>query len=368
MIAFSHGRQQYLTIIVMNTSLKTELLKKVKQLPILEVADSLGVTVKNKQAMCFTGHDKATPSLSFRPQTNRWKCFGACGKGGDGIQLVREILGLDFISAVDWLGSTFKLGLVSESNQLKSRIHAQSPGPYLPKSESTGEWFPDPEVYSWFLDRCGEIKDSLGLSYLESHAISNDAAKHFNLRELRKPEKAFDSLVKEWGIERIKRCGITRNSKFGPSLLWNRYTLLFPFFEGGSITYIQGRPLGGDIKYLNLKGITKPLFNQDKLLTMRPGDVIHICEGVPDALSLETCGLNAVAVLGATSFLPQWVELFLKFRIVVCPDGDRGGETFEKTITKFFLRRSKGIKTLHIPEGMDVAAVLAQIKNKNVTD
>ena len=39
-------------------------LSPIKQIPIIEVAKRLGIQVRGTKAMCFSGHDKASPSLS----------------------------------------------------------------------------------------------------------------------------------------------------------------------------------------------------------------------------------------------------------------------------------------------------------------
>ena len=40
--------------------------------------------------------DEASPTLSFHKSRNIWRCFGACGKHGDGIALIMQRKGLDF--------------------------------------------------------------------------------------------------------------------------------------------------------------------------------------------------------------------------------------------------------------------------------
>ena len=83
----------------------------IKRISIMEVAARLGIKVSRNKAMCFMGHDKLTPSLTFTLRTNSWKCFGACGKSGDGIQLVREKLECDFRTALAWFESEFRVDL-----------------------------------------------------------------------------------------------------------------------------------------------------------------------------------------------------------------------------------------------------------------
>jgi DNA primase len=143
-------------------------------------------------------------------------------------------------------------------------------------------------------------------------------------------------------------------------LIWGTYAILFPFYDSGQISYIQARMFDGDIKFLNLRGIVKPLFNVNRLRGLPSGQTVHLCEGVPDAIALESQNLFAVGVLGATSFRAEWVDLFLKFKVVVLGDGDAAGAKFTKDISKFFISRGKPVQCMSLPEGKDVADVLTQ--------
>lgn len=47
-------------------------LSPLKRIPIIDVAKRLGIPVRGTKAMCFMGHDKASPSLSFLKSKNTW--------------------------------------------------------------------------------------------------------------------------------------------------------------------------------------------------------------------------------------------------------------------------------------------------------
>lgn len=140
------------------------------------------------------------------------------------------------------------------------------------------------------------------------------------------------------------------------------YAVLFPFYVNGEVQFVQGRLFKGDRKYLNPSGITKPLYNLERIKSLPIGSVVHICEGVPDTLAAEVNGLPAVGVLGASSFRQEWVDHFIRYDVVLMPDGDRGGETFRRTISKVFRERGKAIRSVRLPPGKDVADVLAHIR------
>jgi DNA primase len=73
----------------------------------LDIVDVIGRYVELKRsgashkARC-PFHDERTPSFHVNPKRQTFKCFG-CGKGGDAITFVRELLGLGFVDACERL-------------------------------------------------------------------------------------------------------------------------------------------------------------------------------------------------------------------------------------------------------------------------
>ena len=347
----------------MNTKLD---LSPIKQIPIIEVAKRLGIQVRGVKAMCFMGHDKASPSLSFHKKWNSWKCFGACGKGGDGIALVREKEGLDFKGALEWFTRNFAVDVTRQFRGQSRRgriVRAKKSVVVQTAIPEQQEFTADPELYEWLIGKCAPVSSPAGVNYLDTHGISQQGATRFNIRELRDPARAFRKLVEKWGGPRAYRAGLAWGTDGRPErLVWKSHALLFPFYEVGVVTYIQARMFEGEPKFLNPRGVAKPMFNADRLQKLKPGQLIHLCEGVPDAIAVESHGLAAVGILGATSFRADWVDRFLKFKVVVLGDGDAAGAKFAKDISTFFKERGKAVQCKPLPKGKDVADVLAQAR------
>ena len=340
--------------------LSDQTLSRLRELPVADVASAVGITLRGNKAMCFNGHDTASPSFTVNKARNTWRCFG-CGEHGDAIALVQKIHGLGFMDACNWLCGHFGIigGDVTLGRRARSVSQPTSPKPVSP-SPSAPPASPDPELYAWLVAHCGPVKASLGTTYLQSHGIAPDLALKFGIVELVDPARAYRELERHWGAERIRSAGLSGSRR---ALSWSGYALIFPFKFDATTRYLQIRCLQCSKKFFGPSGIPKPMFNSQRLVMLTPGSLLHICEGVPDAIAMEGSGLAAVAVLGATSFRSEWVEELLPFDLVGVPDGDAAGDKFMKCLSKEFRARSKSIRFVVPPEGMDASDVIARGKN-----
>lgn len=341
-------------------------LDQIRAIPVIDVAVKLNIQRKGRKAFCFDGHDVKTPSLSFEPYRNRWKCFG-CGKHGDNIQLVMEVLSCGFAEALNWFSDEFGISITGRTRgRRKPRPRPnhtiRKREEHLPLATDSPNLAPDGEVYSWFLRECRLVKAEIGTKYLQDHGISRMMAERFSVRELTDPDRICRALTQKWGVDRVVRSGIAWSVRNGSELklIWNSYTLVFPFFQREDVIYLQGRLFVGDNKYVSPHGISKPLFHEERLRALPKGSIVHICEGVPDVITMEGRGFPAVGVLGASSFRSEWVDKFGKFEVFLMRDGDTGGNVFARTVSKCFQERGKSVRVIRAPEGLDVADVMAQ--------
>lgn len=103
-------------------------LQKIRDIPILDVADKLQLKYSSRgswrKTLCFC-HNDHTPSMGLNPSRNKWKCF-SCGKGGSHIDLVMEHENLNFSDACEWLIREFNIA-VPQLETRKSLIEAIKP-------------------------------------------------------------------------------------------------------------------------------------------------------------------------------------------------------------------------------------------------
>ena len=72
-------------------------------------------------------HEDKTPSLSYDPKKNKWHCF-SCGRGGDGIDFIRDYKGINYVEACKYLGVPLNAeyeAIESEKDKIKGYIEWQ---------------------------------------------------------------------------------------------------------------------------------------------------------------------------------------------------------------------------------------------------
>lgn len=88
---------------------------------ILEVCDVLRIKLnRNYKAICpFADHNEKTASFSISPSKNIFCCFG-CGKKGDSITLVQELLRISPLESAKYINYHLNLGI--DTNQKATHI------------------------------------------------------------------------------------------------------------------------------------------------------------------------------------------------------------------------------------------------------
>lgn len=306
-------------------------LHKLNSIPILEVAERLGLRTNGRKLIkCFI-HSEKTASLSFDIKKNRWRCFG-CGASGGVIDLVRQYSNRNFIEACAWLsGENTAIKIMNYVNPISI--------PKLPFNENK----PDCEVYEWIIDNLS-INDK-GRDYIinqrkfPASIIDDYKIRSFDVKR----DKFFKKkCIEHFGLERLLQCGIMRintkkdNGEKFESLIWYEDGLLFPFYDcNNNVIFIQHR-LVEQVKvnkYKGLCGIKLPMYNLDRLSRLSINDSVYICEGVLDCISLNLMGKNAIGIIGSNGFKSDYIDFLKPYTLYLIPDNDTAGAKFTKDIT-----------------------------------
>lgn len=93
---------------------------------IVKVAEHYGIKLDRTYKCVCPFHKEKTASFSISPRKQIWHCFG-CGKGGDSISLVAELLNINALEAAKNINYTLGLGLDAErpSNYLEINKYKQ---------------------------------------------------------------------------------------------------------------------------------------------------------------------------------------------------------------------------------------------------
>jgi DNA primase len=326
---------------------------EIKSIPIAAVAGDLGFRLSaSGGGRCrLPGHQDHNPSFSLRGATNTFRCF-ACNRSGSVIDLVIEMLGLDFRGACQWLSERYLSGYAEAA---RPWVHRQARQPSTktlgsPSAPLDPEVAPDPEVYSWILER-SPLRHA-GQSYMEHRGIRPATLARFRVGQIDDSCELFRSTSDRFGQNRLMRCGLTKAGRWGDELVFPTGYLLFPFVVRGVVTYLQARRTDADHyrRWICLAKLPPPIFNVD---VMTPKNTtITICEGVTDVLSAYELGMPALGFLGAGGRFDAGVFASLEgHNVAVVGDADPAGSAFARRLVRELGARGITAVTKRLPAG-----------------
>ena len=262
-------------------------LQKLRDLPIEEVAERLGMRVVRHKCLCPL-HDDHHASLSFKVSKNTFRCF-VCGASGGTIDLVMKYLNKDFKEACRWLGDeSAQRGRFSLCTSTQ-----REPSPACAFDASRFE------------------------RYFERPWL-NDEARRFLFEERR-----IDARVVRW-------CRLT-SWRDRQGVDW----LQIPYYNmEGKLIGVQNRNLvrGASPRFRFPSGSQCSLYNLPVLNLLRPGDELWITEGCSDCWAMLSAGHKAIAIPSATLLTKKDAEQLsiihfqLSIQFHMYPDCDAPGE------------------------------------------
>ncbi len=280
-------------------------------------------------------HTEKTPSFNVMPGEARWYCYG-CSEGGDLIDFLRRIDGLDFVEAVETLAR--RTGVTLRYEELSAR-----------QRKALGEQARMLEVnraaMAWFTQQLLGDRGTVARQYLKDRGFGKEDAERF---ELGYAPDEWDALARhlteDEGFDRqdVLAVRLAKPNSRGGLLDTFRGRLLFPVKD------VRGEPIGfggrvlpgldyGDFtppKYLNspeyrLYQKTRVLYGMYEARTaIASQQEVVICEGYTDVMALHQAGFgNAVATCG-TAVGPEHFRLLASRvdRVVLAFDGDEAGQ------------------------------------------
>lgn len=316
-------------------------IQKLRELDILQVADLLGMGLRNKRALCIH-HDDHHPSLAFNVKKNTCHCY-SCGFSADTIALVRERLNLGFSEACRWLADHFDVYIADEhrdthrkdvkkavtaSDRRMASLRAHFAETHVshghPSSAYVAPSSVDVEFYQQMF-RQMHLSESGGRFLFEERLLSPEALK---VCQIVSTEQS------------VCMARVGRGVFDGPSLI-------FPYFDQeGRLVSVQSRYLGKkspessfDMNKVSLDeakpkeiprfkfapGSHRMIYGLDRLKDYPPGEPLLITEGPSDCWTALTLGFHAIAIPSATLFDRRFQGLLAGRNLHIFPDQDEAG-------------------------------------------
>jgi DNA primase len=289
------------------------------------------------------GQTGKTPpvKISRDGQSWVWHCH-ACGAGGSAIDLVKLARGVPEGPAIAELARrTGARARISDDGSPRPPRSRAAERPTAPAIEPIGS-----------------------PAELDAYVAACEAALHGSDGE---PARAW--LEERFGTLRIaaaNRVGFDPGSRSlaraaglpsGPGVV-------FPIHDGAAVRYVQLRRLDATgPKYLNPS--TKTWGPNARLAPVRTpepidGDVVLVCEGFPDAITVAEHGYPAAAVLGAevpdADVAHRLVETYPTQALVLAFDGDDAGQRSSRTLAELLQAAGAGPRVYRLDVPEDVAA------------
>lgn len=132
--------------------------------------------------------------------------------------------------------------------------------------------------------------------------------------------------------------------------------LVIPYITKTGVIDIRFRAMNGEEpKYLGLPGAKTHLYNVPAVF--KADNIIGLCEGEIDTITLNRCGIPAVGVPGVNNWKKHYTRILQDFDVVyVFADGDQPGSDFAKHLSK----ELPFISVIQMPDGEDVNSMFVK--------
>lgn len=316
-------------------------IQKLRELDILQVADLLGMGLRNKRALCIH-HDDHHPSLAFNVKKNTCHCY-SCGFSADTIGLVRERLNLGFSEACRWLADHFDVYIADEHRDTHRKDLKKAVTASERRLASLRAHFAETHVSHGHPSSAYVAQASVDVEFYQQmfrQMHLSESGRRFLFEErLLSPEalKVCQIVSTEQSVCMARvGCGVFD----GPSLI-------FPYFDQeGRLVSVQSRYLGKkrpessfDMNKVSLDeakpkeiprfkfapGSHRMIYGLDRLKDYPPGEPLLITEGPSDCWTALTLGIHAIAIPSATLFDRSFQGLLAGRNLHIFPDQDEAG-------------------------------------------
>lgn len=286
-------------------------------------------TALQKAGRSFRGlcpfHTEKTPSFYVFPDRGTWRCFGACGEGGDLFTFVQKRENVDFRTALRQLAAEAGIPLPQEDPKRRSRVER------LAAIVSAAVGFYERQLY--------EPGGAEALQYLlDARGLTRQTIAAWHLGWAPRGWHQLRDFLLNRGYDEAEMVAagvlVESDEGRGPYDRFRGRVIIPIANERGEFVALGGRGLGSETpKYLNSP--QTEIFDKSRTLfglhlaaeAIRARGEVVVVEGYMDVLGPWQAGYrNVVATMG-TSLTRHHAELLRRFapRIVLAMDPDAAG-------------------------------------------
>jgi DNA primase len=301
-------------------------------------------------------HEEKTPSFSVSPDRGTYHCFG-CGVGGDAISFVRELEGLDFVGAIEWLADRFHVQLEYEEASPEADAQRRRRDRLHSLLDQAASFY---ERVLWDSDTGANAR-----AYLASRGLDEAVCREFRLglspRGSTLTRKARE---KSFTVDELLAAGLVtrRNTDYF------QRRLMFPLADArGRVIGFQARKLHDDDplrgKYVNSP--ESELFHKSNVLyglhlargAIAKQDRAIVVEGNTDVIALRQAGIEPVVASMGTALTERQLKELARItrRVFLCFDSDAAGEDATLRGMELALKLGFEIRVVALPKGKDPA-------------
>lgn len=316
-------------------------IQKLRELDILQVADLLGMGLRNKRALCIH-HDDHHPSLAFNVRKNTCHCY-SCGFSADTIGLVRERLNLGFSEACRWLADHFDVYIADEHRDTHRKDVKKAVTASDRRMASLRAHFAETHVSHGHPSSAYVAPSSVDVEFYQQmfrQMHLSESGRRFLFEERLLSSEALKVCQIVSTEQSVCMARVGRGVFDGPSLI-------FPYFDQeGRLVSVQSRYLGKkrpessfDMNKVSLDeakpkeiprfkfapGSHRMIYGLDRLKDYPPGEPLLITEGPSDCWTALTLGFHAIAIPSATLFDRSFQALLTGRNLHIFPDQDEAG-------------------------------------------
>ncbi len=272
-------------------------------------------------------HSERTPSFVVYSHTGTWRCFGACGVGGDAFTFLMKAENLDFREALETLAKEVGVALDEPDADPERKQRAR----LLTINQAAATYFE--KILA------DHPQAAVARAYLNRREIDDSTAKHFGLGyALDEWDQLLGHLTgMGYSTEELLQAGLLKhNEERNRTYDAFRGRLIIPITDRqGRCTGFGGRVLDDrQPKYLNtaetvLFHKSRTVYGIDKAYRQIAGeDRVVIVEGYMDVIAAHQHGFTNVVACMGTSVTAEQLQQLQKYtnNFVLALDADNAGQ------------------------------------------